>query len=177
MSAASTHWLSTARHSSFTAHRARHVLVLDTSCYFARLRRHFASIADCLLILTHLIDHTLRDLLVLLSCLLLVKAALNASGRRPWALTFSSCGCSICILDHSAFVSSTVNVDENGRRHHYLDVILRQISAADDSNFDWATMTFICDLTTLTSVFALSPLAGVLFDMHVLVSSFVRLLP
>lgn len=128
------------------------------------------------MILTHLINHTLRDPLVLLSCLLLIKATLNASWRRPWALAFSSCGSGICILYHSAFVSSTVDVDKNRRRHHYLDVILRQIRAANDSNFNWATMAFICDLTTLASVFALLSLAAGLFDINVLVPSFVWLL-
>jgi hypothetical protein len=152
--------------------------VLGTTCGdFAWLRGQLGSIADCLLVLTHLIEHTLGDSLVLLLRLALICAAFCPVGRWPWTLllVLGLWCCSICIFNHRTPFLSTVNCNINRWGHQNLQLIFRSCPLFDDCDFDGACVALVSDFTTATSAFFL--LASALTNVDILWVRCGRLLP
>ena len=127
------------------AHRGRIVFALHAWGDLATVRRKLAAVTKCLLLHAHLINHTLRNPLVLLTRLGGTITFLPIWWRFR---SLVGCGSSICVLDHCASFLSTVDEDMYRSRHQ--DFIFSAYLVRDLNDFDGATIALVCDLTTLS---------------------------
>lgn len=127
------------------AHRGSIVFALHTWGDLAAVRRKLAAVTECLLLHTHLINHTLGDPLVLLTRLGRTYTFLPVWWRFR---SLVGCGSSVCVLDHRASFLSTVDKDMDRSRHH--DFIFSAYLVSDLNDFDRATIALVSDLTALS---------------------------
>ena len=130
---------------------------------FQRLRHDLVAIANCLVLATHLIHDTLRDLLIRLGRFQRFLRILNDS---PWGRLrgLLSSGFCISILDHITFgLLTAVHMEDDWWRNNYFRVALVRRIALLDGHLNRPGMTFIRNFTTIASAIALTVRASMVF--------------
>ena len=127
---------------------------------FQRLRHDLVAIADCLVLATHLIQDTLRDLLISLARLQKFLRVFDDSPRRR-LLGLISSGFCINILDESSLrLLTAVQMEDNWWRDYHFGVTLVRWITRHSGHLDRPWMTFIRNLTAVASAVALSVCAA-----------------